>query len=533
MGDIRKKIKSYKVLEIKEIEDLPAGLKFDIDGKTWDFNEFTFKDNRAEIAYWLSVYFWRNKSVISNKTRDVYIYSYRKLWEFFDDINLDIQSVSQIDTDLIIRFKSWLNSKSKVANEDALSQGTKRHIFSAVKNTLKGLVSYEQISEEVFIPEGNFRNTIANSNPTLPFTQLERMKIVNACKKEFEQIEAGEVTNFRQIYVPYLLTIALRTGINLQPLLDLKTNSIRESILEGRIEISLKKNRGYSSQTISFKNDDYETVYAQKTVASLFNKLISITDVIRNSASSDISSFIFLVHNQGKGSEKEVSKLEATETWVNIQRFRDKYSLTDDVGNPLVLNIRRMRPTFAHHLLKINGGDIRHLQKSLNHTNMSTTMGYLNANDSEFKSSFKFNGLVMQSSLTGKDASTLVKEINCTYEEAEKLIAGQNNMKVSTCKNPEKSPIFKSNTGDPCTHFTACFRCPNQIITKDDTHKVFSFYWWILSKKNKMPPNAWEKSYEWIVQLIDGEVSSALGSKEEVEEAKRHAKVSPHRAWVH
>lgn len=322
--------------------------------------------------------------------------------------------------------------------------------------------------------------------------------------------------------------LALRTGINLQPLLDLNIESLKPSILDGRLELTVKKNRGYSVQKTSVKDTDGldELAYVSKRVGPIIGELIEISEELRVIASTAIALSLWLVSEQ----TGEIRILNSDELWVNIQRFRDKYELKDDAGNPLQINIRRMRPTFAHALLRINGGDLRDLQKRLNHKNIETTMGYLDANQDEFKSSFRFRGIIMQHALGGGNSQGLAKELNCTITEAENMLRGENGMLVGTCKNPFDSPITK-NYSSPCTQFTSCFRCHNQVVTKEDAHKIFSFYWFLLNKKNAMPQKAWERSYAWIIRTIDQDIAPNLGNAKEIDILKQNAVKNPHPAW--
>lgn len=536
MGDIAKKRKIYDALDLKEVEDLPKSWQFEINGKRWDFEKLANWGDRKQLAYWFSVVIWRLRNQIENKTRVGYWYAFKKFWQFLDTTEESVIKVSDINNNHFLMFRTWLNTQHKInknnksLNSELLTFSTKRKTYGYIRQTFKYLTSLNITNENLQLPKALFQNQKINTEKTIPFSQSERARIVTACKMEFEAINAEEVTKYRQIYVPHILTLALRTGFNPQPILDLRINSLKPSLLDGRFEISIKKNRGYSSQKISFKNAENqdELAYVSKRIVPLFKDLIEKTAGLRAKAGKEVATKIFLV----PGQSGVVRVLNSEELWVNIQRFRDKYKLLDDAGNPLEINIRRMRPTFAHALLRINGGDLRDLQKRLNHKNIETTMGYLDANQDEFKSSFKFRGIIMQHILSGCSAENLSSEINCSIEEAEQLVIGNNRMLVGVCKNPYNSP-FQNNSGEmgPCTKFMACFRCHNQVITKEDSHKVFSFYWFLLGKKKSIPLNAWEKNYEWIIKTIDNDIYPNLGNKDEIEKIKMDAFTNPHPAW--
>ncbi|MGZ7160402.1 MAG: site-specific integrase, partial [Methanobacterium sp.] len=497
MGDITKKHKTYEILDIKEVEDLPLGWKFEINDKSWDFEELAKWGDRKDLAYWFSVIFWRLRSVHKDDTRILYWYSFKKFWEFLEYTELNICKPEEIDSDTLFFFNSWLinqkylvNYKEKEAGIDSLASSTKRKIFGNIKQTIKRLISINITRSDLCLPNYVYSDSNINSEKTIPFSKSERNRIVHACKEEFELIAAKKITNNRHIYVPYILTLALRTGFNLQPLLDLTVDSIRPSILDGRLEVSIKKNRGYSSQRISVQDDDTdESVFVSKRIGSLICDLIKITDTLRKLAPRNVAASIWLVSTPF---DTDIRVMTAYETWVNIQRFRDKYQLKNDSGKPLQLNIRRMRPTFSQALLRINGGDIRDLQKRLNHKNISTTMNYLDANQDEFKSSFHFRGIIMQNVFTSGSPEELALQLQCSLQEAQEMLLGNNKMVVGSCRNPFASPFKQTDDVTPCTRFMACFRCQNQVITQGDLHKIFSFYWFLLHKKSIMPEHAWQ-----------------------------------------
>ncbi len=538
MGDITKKSKVYEVLNFKDVEDLPPGWQFEINGKAWNFEELANWGGRENLAYWFSVVFWRSRSVMANETRVGYWYAYNKFWEFLDSLDeqKQITNIEEINKNEFVIFKLWLGQKvrtnkrnEKLAKIDKLTYGTRRKVFGYIKETIKKLISDGVTKKDLKLPNNSFSNSNNESEKTLPYSQSERMRIVAACNKEFDLIKAGVVKKHRQIYVPYILTLALRTGFNLQPLLDLTIESMKSGVLDGRLEISIKKNRGYSTQKISIDDVDGndEIKYVSKRIGPLMRDLIKMSKDFRSQLIKETDRSLWLVlTNTG-----EIRKLNQEEIWVNIQRFKEKYEIMDDAGKPLQLNIRRMRPTFAHAMLRINGGDLRDLQKRLNHKDINTTLGYLDGNQEEFKSSFKFRGIVMQHALSGGSKESLSLELNCSLEDAEKLISGNNSMITGNCLNPLNSPFKKSRDNSPCTQFMSCFKCHNQVVMKEDAHKIFSFYWFLLEKKNHMPKRAWENGYEWIIQTIDLEILPKLGILKEIEEIKSKAKLNPFPAW--
>jgi len=539
MADIRRLKKNYEQLSVNAVHDFPPGLQFEINDKSWDFQIIADISGIESFAYWFSVVFWQSRDYQQDATRLTYWHAYKLFSQFISTQN-NIKSFGDVNKNVLYLYKGWLkqlplaNSRlEKEAGVDLYSVGSQRKLFGLIIETMKKLLSAGILNADTSIPNVSYQNSQFDAEKTHPYSMTERMSIVKACTMEFEYVNKRDSLDAKTL-VPYLLTFALRTGLNLQTLLDIEVDSFKPSVLDSRYELSVRKNRGYSSQVLSLeidKNDENSQLkYVNKKLHSLFESLVKLSSTLRNEAPQIYSSSIWLIPVRKKDNVIEIRPINPTEAWKFIQEFRAKYELIDDSGKPLKLNIRRMRPTFAHSMLRINGGDIRDLQKKMNHKNINTTMSYLDGNTEEFKSSFKFHGIVMQNALTGSSPVDLSKQLKCSVDEATKIISGENGMLSSSCKNPFKSPI-KTESDSVCTNFLACFRCPNQIITKEDSQKVFSFYWYLIQKKNFMPKRAWDQNYKWIIDTIDNDISPKLGRYEDIEKLKHESLTHPHPAW--
>jgi len=539
MGDISQKRKHYTLIDHEVMIDLPPALSFELDHHIWNFDELATWGKRENLAYHFSVVFWQRRHEVTHTTKLNYWHSYKVFWKFLDIIYPELTKAEELTTEVIQSFIVWLNY-TKLAlgrwNKEAgepTSQGTQHKMYSLIKGVILRLISSNVISQDIDFPVIAFQNLEYNTNKTAPYSRTERQRIVTACKNEIIEIKENNLHENRLgMLIPYMLLIALRTGIHGQPLLDLHINSLKDSILDGRMILSIYKNRGYSSQNIDVSELGTGDIHITKRVAGLIKEVQALTGGLRLNASEELSQDLWLIRDK-YDSTKVLSVKSTSSVYTAIQAFAISHDLRSDQGEQLNLNLRRMRPTFAHALLRINGGDLRDLQKRLNHKNIATTMGYLDPEQDEFKSSFKHQGLVMQYWVKGVHDVTseeMAKKLNITIDEAKKVISGANDMLVGSCKNPLDSSFNKNSEG-ACTNFMACFRCPNQIIMKDDLHKVFSFYWYLLRKKAMIPDKAWEKAYAWIIRIIDEDIVPQIDPEIDIDALKENAKNNPHPAW--
>lgn len=84
--------------------------------------------------------------------------------------------------------------------------------------------------------------------------------------------------------------------------------------------------------------------------------------------------------------------------------------------------------------------------------------------------------------------------------------------------------------------FMNCLRCRSYVVTGDDLHKLFSFYWRILNERREMDHRIWKKRYSHIVRLIERDVieegvATGIFKREKVEEERQRAKIDPHKFW--
>ncbi len=540
MGDISRKRKYYAQVDHERVLDLPPALSFEFDGRTWNFEELSNWGKRENLAYHFSVVFWQRRHDVALETKKNHWNSYKTFWQFLDAVYPKLTNVKELTSEVIQSFIVWLSyTKIQLGRWDKqagelTSQGTQHKMYSVIKGVIWRLIANDIICQDIELPVIAFRNMEYNSKQAAPYSRAERQRIVDACKKEIIKIKENKLHKERVgMHVPYMLLIALRTGMNAQPLLDLQIDSLKPSILDGRMMLSTYKNRGYSSQNIEVSETEAYHAPITKRVASLFEEAAGHTITLRLHAPEELKQALWLIRDRYDEDKTTYAKPNAI--YLAIQKFVKNYDLRNDQGKPLNLNFRRLRPTFAHALLRINGGDLRDLQRRLNHKNIATTMRYLDPEQDEFKSSFKHQGLVMQSWVKGDNGDVNVNEmaqkLNITIDEAKKIISGANDMLVGSCKNPFDSP-FKKNSDSACTNFMACFRCPNQIITQDDLHKVFSFYWYLLSKKAMIPVNAWDKAYAWIIRIIDEDIVPQIDPELDIDAIKKNAHSNPHPAWA-
>ena len=69
------------------------------------------------------------------------------------------------------------------------------------------------------------------------------------------------------------------------------------------------------------------------------------------------------------------------------------------------------------------------------------------------------------------------------------------------------------------------------LVLKEDSRKLFSFYHWLKDKELVIGVENWEKSYSWVIRIIDRDIAPQLGDIEWVIDEKKKAKEDPFPLW--
>ena len=555
MGDIQKRKKNYAISKGEwpiVLRNEPQGYDFTIDEVEARLSPYVRCEDREQDIAWAfaKALWWRRNEI---KISSALMVGLVRFFEYLEKEAPQIVRLSQIDSELVADYLYYLKyvimptgngGRRKGAGGNHLREGTRSSYWTVFKVIIERLIRESVLNANIKIPQDAFRGK--EYEHYVGYSQLERMAIVAACVKEIEYIRSGAN---KRVYLdvlsdllPYALLFALRSGVNSEVFFGLPVTSLclRKGYLPGTERLVLPiKGRSGKSQNISYLEDIPEEAVRIKTrSADLLREVEEITQPIRDKipAGHPLKVKLWLTEKKPGGRGGKPFALFGNRSYFSsLQTFAKRYDLRDDFGNPLVFNFKRFRPTFAESMLRISGGDIRDLQIRLNHSNIRTTMRYLDPNTEERKAAFRFAGQAMVQWSLGEDGkpdvSAVASDLGVSEEDAQQLVVGDFNMGANKCKNPFDSPLPGQNKGELCDNFLACFRCGNQVVLKEDAHRLFSFYFWLLGKKGRMSKNKWTKSYQWVIDVIDFDIAPQLGDEVWVEQAKREAEERPFSIW--
>ncbi len=527
------------------VVDMPPDWVFTIDcphhGKIkFDFTPYR-QGGREEVAGHMRDSFWNLRHQVVGITFRSYENSgVRPFWRFLDTLQTNgepITRLAQIDRKLLDRYLAWLalqvTSEGKNKGQP-WSLGAKKAAFKAIKALL---TNRQKRNPAAVSPELNFpRNPFPYSNRLIPkreaYSVAEQKRILVALNTDLRRIHEGDgdpLTHLQVLGV-HLLVLALATGRNQQSLLELRRDSLSEHPLDDRELLVTTKRRGYSTHATSLAKAAAADPKSLQTIPASIGDHIrffcDFTADLAAEAGERDRDFVFLQRIESKHRRGVVERVGLASVTYTCKAFVKRHNLLDDSGCPLMLNIARMRPTFANELYR-RTRDIRRVQQALGQASVQTTARhYVDAPlEAERDHSMVVDAMVGSFTRQEIDGKVLLAaDGKIPLQDIKDLLSGGYNTGIARCKNP-----FLENES-VCKKFFACFKCPSMCVFEDDLWRLFSFYYRLLTERAKINPLHWLKTYGPILRRIDADIASQFPS-DKVDVARLKAQQTPHPAW--
>lgn len=401
---------------------------------------------------------------------------------------------------------------------EILSFASQRSRFSQLRSLLSRL-SKQRILPPIhdLIPANPYPNVAQRTAGERIFSEGERRRLRQALLAELELIRAGRGPSvFSEKIAVYFLLIAEATGRNTIPLLELRRDAMRpHPIKEDRHLFVTEKRRGSSVHSQSF--DGNATSSVKSSVFVLFNESLALTEPLLTEADPSHKNLVWL-HRHAKG----VVALNQQALCRAGSSIVARHGLFHDDGTVMRLTVGALRKTFVNRIWKLSGGDPLVTAKVAGHSISVSNSHYL-AVTPEMERNHKFCGIALVESLRGEDDEAKNKE------RLHIPIANITPTGVSHCSDP-KMGKFAPKDGTYCMDFLSCFRCPNQVITGDDLHRLFSFYWLLIRERGSLGANQWGRVYAWVIREID-DIISVKFPVDKVSQEKERARIAPHPMW--
>ncbi|MFZ5960704.1 hypothetical protein ACOXVJ_24660 [Pseudomonas knackmussii] len=406
---------------------------------------------------------------------------------------------------------------------------TQKSIYTHTKSVLialgqRGLIPLITYGDTATFPCNPFPNNSHKYTGETALTKRERNAFTVALRQAVQPIWTDDVLVTGQLLAIALLVVALHTGRNTTPLLEMARDCLHQHPKDNTMFLVLWKRRGYNSSKVALRGEsDVErlvesTPSVRTNVERLIRRVIALTEPLVAEAPSDLKGRVWLYRSRAQKKPGQITAVSNETLLQAAVKLVAEYGLTDSDGNPLRINISRLRKTFANRIFELTDGDLTITAAALGNTPQVAGQNYL-APDKNARRNWRFMGEVLVQEL-------LTRTIGETYKDTP----------MGRCADPENGQYAPKREHAICMNFLNCLRCKHYAVTADDLYKLFSFYFRVLAERSRMDKRRWEREYAHIPRLIDRYIIAeglrrGIFKAAAVEAARERARHQPHPFW--
>ena len=431
-------------------------------------------------------------------------------------------TLNDIDRDLIDGYLGHLAGQR-------VSTTTQQCRYTYTKSVLqalgrRGLFSLIASGDSGTFPRNPFPNINRKKKGEAPLPRSQRQAFAAAVKQAIMPIWNDDTPLTSELLAYALLIVALHTGRNTTPLLELGRDCLRAHPKDNSTFLIVWKRRGHNTSKVILRADSTHERLLESTptvrtnIERLIRRVIACTDSLQAEAPSDLQARVWLYRSRARNEMGRVTALSPNRLEQAVQTLVIDYGLIDCDGRPLRLNVSRLRKTFANRIFELLDGDLATTAIALGNTPQVAGRNYL-APGEDAKRNWQFMGEVLVEEL-------LSRTIGATYKVTP----------MGRCRDPENGQYAPKREGATCMNFLNCLRYRHYAVTADDLHKLFSFYFRVFAERSRMDKRRWAREYAHIPRLIEdyivaeglrrGTFKHAI-----VEAARERARLKPHPFW--
>ena len=399
-----------------------------------------------------------------------------------------------------------------------LAVASRRHMYSVPRVLLLYAKSFGIVDEvplklrRVLFPRS--KESIARARP---YSSREFASIVAALRQELQKVEQDRRYRSSSYSLALrALLVAVRTGLNLTPLLELRRDCLQpHPVSPDRLVLTASKHRANRLVSVSLTTSQ-SSVSAEvpSDAARIIRQTLDETSRLAESAGSPLSDMVWLFTSRGP-SRGTTCRLTQNLMTLHMTRFSLNNQLQDEAGRRLRVSLRRIRKTFVNRIYEKSGGDLFVTAQIANNSPRVSDIHYLTAPD-DGERAFATASIRVVDLL--KSASR--KEGSDQYVRTP--IAG--------CRDPLFGDRAPKDGHSYCQKFVHCFTCKHMVVAGNDLHRLYSFYWFLTRRLGAVRSTPIYSYFKSILRLIDDDIAPRFDARV-AELAKAKAREKPHPVW--
>ena len=342
-------------------------------------------------------------------------------------------------------------------------------------------------------------------NGVIPAHTVARNRWYQA-SEGLEEVHARVFPTARDL-VPFLVFLALTTDIAIESLKDLHTDCLQNPA-NGTVEIQYLKRRAHPQEWKTERVRDG----GMTTPGRIIRLVLRLTQRARTHFET---SHLWIAFGHG---HLYLPRFPVTQENSPIMRFVADHDLRDEQGQPLTLQLLRLRKTrraeryvLGHgqledvargvHTLQVAGDHYADIP-ALRHVHEATIAQALE--DALRQTSAHILSPAEEERLRGDPASAPLS-LSVAPEQIEALLSGEQDAWMAGCANFYASPFGKQGSACPVPVW-GCLECPNAVITSRHLPTILLFLNRMLAERERLEERAWTaqfgRAYARIVQQI-------------------------------
>ena len=422
---------------------------------------------------------------------------------------------SELRAEHVAKYVAWLRAKFP-------NSMTARAYYNAFKTIVIGLEDQGLLKTEGLWPGNPFPVAVTSTEEDdQPMSPGEMQRLASALKADLSDIHHGRFKGIdSEAIVVLLLIVAMRSGINTTPLLEMRRDCLRpHPFMPGMMLLGTEKRRGNGAQDTMVRQTSILQVEAavQMDAVAVINKALEITAGASNKAPEAIKDRLWLYASSVRDLQNKGKTLSLTRGVLgkSVASIVKRHGLLADDGSSLALTLSRLRKTKEHRLWRLSDGDLLGVASAMGHTPKVADNHYLKMDRSLKAEGALFIGADLPSKLRG------IPIVPTPTGGCVDTLHGSRAPKDGTTH---------------CEQFMDCLGCPSYAVvgTVKDLRRLFSFQQFLRFETQAFPSEEWKDwraHREEMAAQIDRFVDKSFPSVV-VSDARELALLDPHPFWA-
>ncbi|SDY97341.1 hypothetical protein SAMN05518854_103117 [Variovorax sp. YR266] len=431
-------------------------------------------------------------------------------------------SLAAITRDTVDGYLGFLRDKGYTTPTQQTCYNLTKSVLVALGR--RGVLELVNSGDDRTFPMNPFPGSHHHTLGETPLSREQRKAFTVAVKTAVMPLFTLDAEPSSTLLAHALLVVALHTGRNTTPLLEMPVDCLRAHPKDDIEFLVLYKRRGHTTTKVALRSNSTvdrvveSTPTLRPTVVRLIRRVIELTATVREEAPAEIRERVWLFRSRAGDRIGQISTLSNNVLGDAVSMLVREYRLTDSEGKPMRINVSRLRKTFTNRVNEILDGDTATTAIAAGNTPSVTARHYLRPSE-EARRNWQFMG------------TCLVKELLAN------TLGATARTPVGRCSDNRNGDYAPKRHDAVCESFLNCLRCRNYVVTGDDLWRLYSFYWRVLREQPRMEKRRWERLFSHIPRLIERDVIEAgiarkLFKRAQVAAARERARHDPHPFWA-